>query len=416
MEPTQLNLDNLTSDEENFMEAVEAAGIPTTEEGLQEQWQEIVNESDLEITNTSPFSPFWNLITALVTKPVYWLICFIIRYIMPNLYLKTASGWFLDLLGWAYDLIRKGATKAIGNLTFSRTAVSTPLIIPKGTIVRTVAINNVIYRMITCEDTPFVDGEKTVLVKAEAENTGAAYNLADGYYSILEEPITGVTGVINGTDYLTYPGADIESDDDFRARIQNQFTAVSDWHINAKYTAMMSSLTGIAADRIYFDNDIPRGPGSADAYIIFDTFTPSQSYIDSINDYINTDGNHGHGDSMLAMAMPGKDYDLEVKIFPVENLTAKQIEQLKADVEQFIRCAFRENSAYDDYVSKTWAYARFSFSKLDQELHNYFTGAQSYEWSLEDIVSERWVPRLGTLTINIELPETKNDPRIKFRE
>ena len=407
-----LNLDNLTPEEKEFKAAVESAGIPTTEEGLTAQFQQIADESQLVITNTSAFSPFWCLIKALVTKPVYWLICFLIRYTMPNLYLKTASGFFVDLIAYTYDLTRKPAAKALGNITFTRTAVSAPMVIPGGTKIRTVAINGNIYRMITLKDTPFEAGSKTLLVEAEAEAAGEAYNLADGYYSILEEPIAGVESVVNGKDWLTSPGADIEEDADFKARVQNQFTAVADWHIDSKYRAMMSTITGIRADQIYFDHDIPRGPGSADAYILFDTYTPGQTFIDTINNYINVQGNHGHGDSMLAKVMPGKDYDLTVTLHLDPTLTIDQTVALKAVVEQMIKCSFRENSDYDDLVSKTWAYARFAFSKLDQELHNNLTGVLAYDWSLDDIVSDRWVPRLGTLTIIVAPSTTQPDKRL----
>lgn len=413
MAEVNLNLDNLTPEEKEFKAAVESAGIPTTEEGLTAQWNEIVQKSDLIITNTSAFSPFWCLITAVVTKPVYWLICFLIRWTMPNLYLKTASGYFVDLIAFTYDLTRKPATKALGDITFSRANVSAPMIVPAGTKIRTVSINNNIYRMIALKDTAFEYGKKTLLVECEAENTGEAYNLAEGYYSILEEPIAGIDSVVNGKDWLTSPGEDLEEDPDFKARIQNQFTAVADWHIDSKYRAMMSTITGIRADQIYFDHDIPRGPGSADAYILFDTYTPSQKYIDMINNYINVEGNHGHGDSMLAKVMPGKDYDLTVTLHLDPTLTLDQITGIRSQVEQMIRCAFRQNSEYDNIVSKTWAYARFAFSKLDQELHNNLTGVLGYDWSLDDIVSERWVPRLGTLTIIIAPTQKNPEQRLK---
>ena len=399
MDPTKLNLDNLTADQEEFKSALESANIPTDQDTLKEEFQSIADESDLTITNTSPFSPFWCLIKEIVTAPVYWLICFVIKYVMPNLYIKTAIGAFLEILGYDRDITRQEAKKAQGNITFTRVSTSTPLSIPAGTIIRTVAINDVIYRMITDEDAEFEDGSATLDVAATAENEGSAYNLAAGYYSILEAEIPGVLTVANDDNWLITPGDDVESDDDFRKRMQNQFSAVGDWHVDSKYRAMITNLTGIANDRIYFDKDIPRGPGSVDAYILFDVDTPSQTYIDAINKYIRDDGNHGHGDDMLAKPLPEKTFDISATAYFPDNIDAENRAWQLQHLEYFIRCAFRENSGWTDHVTQTYPWARFSFSTLDKELHSYFPDLISITWSCQDIISEFWIPRLGTLTI-----------------
>ncbi|EBV8267082.1 hypothetical protein ATR77_26000, partial [Salmonella enterica subsp. enterica serovar Rubislaw] len=65
-----------------------------------------------------------------------------------------------------------------------------------------------------------------------------------------------------------------------------------------------------------------------------------------------------------------------------------------------IRCAFRENSNYD--VVRTWPYSRFSFSQLGRELHNAFTLVDSVTFSLADIESDLAIPRLNTLTVEVQ--------------
>ena len=61
----------------DFKQALSDAGIPTTEEGLRQAWESEVAAQGSALSNTSAYSPFWRIVTALVTKPVLWLITFI---------------------------------------------------------------------------------------------------------------------------------------------------------------------------------------------------------------------------------------------------------------------------------------------------------------------------------------------------
>ena len=74
----------------DFKQALVDAGIPTTEEGLRQAWEKEVAAQGSKMSNTSAYSPFWRVITALVTKPVMWLISFISDTVLPNFFVKTA--------------------------------------------------------------------------------------------------------------------------------------------------------------------------------------------------------------------------------------------------------------------------------------------------------------------------------------
>jgi len=84
--------------DEDFKQALTDAGIPTTEAGLRKAWESEVAAQGSKLSNTSAYSPFWRLITALVTKPVMWLISFISDTVLPNFFVKTASNAWLDTL------------------------------------------------------------------------------------------------------------------------------------------------------------------------------------------------------------------------------------------------------------------------------------------------------------------------------
>ena len=104
----------------DFKQALADAGIPTTEDGLRKAWEKEVAAQGSKMSNTSAYSPFWRVITALVTKPVMWLISFVGDTVLPNFFVKTARDKWLDMLAWAVNVERKGATKAQGMLLFTR--------------------------------------------------------------------------------------------------------------------------------------------------------------------------------------------------------------------------------------------------------------------------------------------------------
>lgn len=394
-----MNLEDLTTEEQQFKSAVESAGIPVTRDEIKAEFKTITDASGFTQTNTSEYSPFWTLVTNLMIEPVYWLVAFMIRFVMPNAYVKTASGFYLNLLAYSYDITRKPAKTAEASLTFSRETLDTPASIEIGTVVRTLTINGKQYRLTTTETVYFPVDAYEITVPAIAEEFGADYNLGVGYYSILDTFIPGVT-VTNEADYLTEPGADEETDEELRLRIRNQFTAVADWHTDAKYRAMIAEFAAIRIDYIYFDHAIPRGPGSADAFILFDVYAPIGDYLAGINDYVNTQGNHGHGDDLQVKAMPETSHDVACNMIFNSTLSAEEKTALIASIKLFIECAFRKNSDFDDYLTKTWPYSRFAFSELSKELHSYFPDIVSIDWLQADIVSGMDIPRLQTLTVN----------------
>lgn len=201
---------------------------------------------------------------------------------------------------------------------------------------------------------------------------------------------------------VTVPGADEESDDELRERCRNQFNLVGNYHTDAVYRSMIAGVAGLSIDRIFFEHEAPRGPGTANAYLLLDSGVASAPFVDAVNDYINTQGHHGHGDDMQCYAMPETLHDLAVTVWVrnLNNISDDEQKRLKDGIENLIRCAFRENTDYD--VRRTWPYSRFSFSQLGREIHKNFPVTESLNFSLDDIASELNVPRLKSLVVSIE--------------
>ncbi|MGV4282549.1 baseplate J/gp47 family protein [Citrobacter freundii] len=385
----------------DFEEVVKASGMPTTEEEVSTRFNAVVADEGL-ITNTSRMSPFWRLITAIVTAPVMWLKEALVAVVMPSMFVATATGQMLRLLAWAVNVTPKPASAAEGLIRFFKDDINQAVTVKAGAVVQTERINGKVYAVTTVADVTIPSGTANALLAVKATGTGGAYNLAPGYYRILPVAVDGISHVASEENWLTVPGADEESDDELRERCRNQFNLVGNYHTDAVYRSMIAGVAGLSIDRIFFEHDAPRGPGTANAYLLLDSGVASDPFIDTVNDYINTQGHHGHGDDMQCFAMPETRHDLLVTVWVrnLSNLEAEQRERLKKGVENLTRCAFRENTDYD--VKKTWPYSRFSFSQLGREIHKTFPDTDSLEFSLKDITSELSVPRLQSLTVDIQ--------------
>lgn len=385
----------------DFEEVVKASGMPTTEDEVRTRFNAVVADEGL-ITNTSRMSPFWRLITAIVTAPVMWLKDTLVAVVMPGMFVATATGKMLRLLAWAVNVTPKPASRAEGVIRFFKDDVKQAVTVKAGTVIQTERINSKVYAVSTVADVTLASGNASALLAVKATGTGGAYNLAPGYYRILPVAVDGISHVGSEENWLTVPGADEESDDELRERCRNQFNLVGNYHTDAVYRSMIAGVAGLSIDRIFFEHDAPRGPGTANAYLLLDSGVASDPFIDAVNDYINTQGHHGHGDDMQCFAMPETRHDLVATVWVknLSNLEQEQRDSLKDGVENLIRCAFRENTDYD--VKKTWPYSRFSFSQLGREIHKTFPDTDSLEFSLKDITSELSVPRLNTLTVDLQ--------------
>lgn len=384
----------------DFEQVLRDSGMPTTEAEVTAVFKQTVQAEGF-VTNTSRMSPFWRLITKIITTPVMWLKDALINVVLMNMFVATATGPMLRLLAWAVNIEAKPASAAMGVVRFYKTSAANAVTIAPGTLIQTERINGVIYVLSTSEEITLAEGVESGLVPVTATGTGSGYNLAPGYFRILPVAVAGIASAVNEDDWLTTPGADEETDDELRDRTRYQFNLVGNYHTDAIYRSMIASRAGLSIDRIFFQHDAPRGPGTANAYLLLDSGEVSQPFVDAVNDYINNQGHHGHGDDLQCFALPETAHTLAVKVYLLskENMTAEELAGLEAGVADLIRCAFRENTSYD--VRKTWPYARFSFSNLGRELHKTFSVIDSLSFSLTDIVSELSVPRLSALNVEI---------------
>ncbi|AMQ43656.1 hypothetical protein AMS64_22130 [Aeromonas veronii] len=386
----------------DFMALLAETGIPTTEQAMEAELKKEVEAAGSLITNDSDVSPFWRLVRGVVITPALWLVRTLLAgHVLPNTFAATAEDTYLDLKAWDVDLTRKGDQKTRGVINFVKVNPSEATAIPADIWISTERINGTIYRMKPVQAMVSPAGEAVARVVCEAEFAGAAWNLAPGYYNLLSEPVTGILSARNDDkEWITTPGADAESNDALGLRIKNQFSAVGRYHIDAVYRSMLASVAGIRADHIFFEHYAPRGPGTANAYILLEVGTTPASLISKLNDYVTNQGNHGHGDDLQVMAMPETEHSLHLELWPVDNLSEPQRAALVAGVRLLVNAAFRLSADYPT-VTRTWPQSRFSLSQLGRELHQAFPEIRSLHFTELDILSGLAIPRLSGLEVTL---------------
>lgn len=372
-----------------------------TDNELKKEFQELANNHNIPIANESKFSAFWVFLQNVAINCYQQIWNFVLNQALPSAFVKTATAESLELLASTYDIRRKEPTKLVGSITFNRVPDSqNEIIIPKGSVVKSIPINGTIYRLISTHDAILASNNKSCLVNFEAEQPGSSYNLGAGYYSILDIPLSGIESVINTADYIQSLGADVESDEALRERIREKFLSVGSWHTDAKYKSMVAEFAGISVDKIFIDhNSIRDGetshlPGSADILIMFDDSNDHSNTISNVNSYIRDYGMHGHGDDVLIREVPRVDYELTLNILFRGSYNLEE-------VKNFIRCKFNENNDFAKFTKKVLPLSRFSISELMQELHNYFDNIETIHSNSVDTETKLNILKLTTLNIEV---------------
>lgn len=388
----------------DFETILSGQGVPVTSDQVIAMVEADVVAANSIISNNSVMSPFWRLFTACIVSPVLWLIkTLLATHVLPAMYAATATKTYLELKAWDVGLTRKDAVKTQGYIIFTKADINAAIAIPAGTVVQTDSTLGAVYKMLVVTATVIPAGTLSQAILCEAENTGAGHNLPANYYNVLPVPVAGIETASNGVNWIETAGADKETDDALALRIRDKFASVGNYHIDAVYRAAIATFAGIRSDLLFFEHEAPRGPGTANCYVMMPVGETPASLIDEINDYISVQGYHGHGDDLLALPIPAEPTDLSLEFWHKDNLSTEEISALQAAIEARVRAAFRESDLYQE-LTRTLPRSVFAFSRLGQELHNALPNLKSIRFLNDDLVSGLELPRINSLTISNEGP------------
>lgn len=388
------------NDEDLIKQAVIDAGIPITEAEIKAEFETLAEAAGVPVKNNSPYSAFWRFVSEAFSKPFVAVIGFMMITIMRNVFLKTATGVWLELFAYRVDLTKKLATKLTGQVKISRLDSSGDVDILTDRVIQSPLINGKTYKVLVTEDYVFTDGSAEIIVNVESEAVGKDFNLGVGFYSVLEEPIPGWT-VTNESDWLLTPGTDDEEDDDLRDRCRLQFANVASWHTDSTYKSIIASFDGVSVSDIYFAHNEPRGPGSADAFIDFEAGSDPSALVTSINTFIDPDGNHGLGDDLKVFPLPEENHNLVFNVVSVSTLSGAQKATLQTNIEYFVKNAFGETNAYGFDATKIKPNSTFFLDALCREIGINLPGIKSIVCTTSSIVTLFVAARVDNLTVNV---------------
>lgn len=257
---------------------------PTLDELKEEKIQELSDEGFV-ITNFNPGGVWYTLLMIVLLIKVE--LTQLLRTVLSNMFLLTASGTWLLLKAKDYSVNQKAATKTRGNVTISRDTGGEAVKIPKGYVFKTEEdINGEQLRYFVVADTVLQKGATSVDILAEAENEGARYNVPAGQ---ITQSLTylggGVNKITNGASWITSEGADIEDVESVRTRALRSWSELAARSIKATYQNTCEAISGVLFADV--DDEHPRGQGTIDIIITGTAGAASDGLLDTVRTEVN---------------------------------------------------------------------------------------------------------------------------------
>lgn len=274
-------------------------------------------------TNLNPSAAIRGLleVIAKVIADLYGLV----KTVMQQSFVQTASGTWLDLKVRETGLVRREAVKAKVNLTFrSNTPAAQNITIPAGLICKSQKdADGTDYRFITIEEAVLEEGQTSVQVIAEAELPGRDWNVGQDTITRIVTRITGINTVNNGAGFLIREGSDPESDEQLRQRAIGKWETLGLGGTRDAYRNWALSVPGVIAASVL--DDFPFGPGTVGMVILSENGIPSAELINEVHQYIKARKPLTADVRILAPEIRSVDLDLEVIRFANASQSAVEV-------------------------------------------------------------------------------------------
>jgi len=260
----------------------------------------------------------------------------------------TAYGPYLDLSAIEYGLTRKPAVKSAGFLTFSGPPGT---VIPAGTQVSTTSGVPVYFVTKTAAT---VGSGGTATVAAEARDAGSASNVSVGAANTMTGDLVGIVTVTNAANFEG--GADIETDDAFRARILERAQRPATSGNANQYRQWALEIPGISDAKVY---PVWAGPNTVKVVLLDDDKTaPDSATVTAVATYIESVRPIGATVTVVGATEVAINVSVDVQLAPGATLSA-----VKTQIENGVRAYLKALA----FVDNTVRYTRIANVILDAE-------------------------------------------------
>ena len=166
-------------------------------------------------------------------------------------------------------------------------------------------------RYYALQDTALPEGAVSVDVPVQAEEVGAAYNVAAGEICRSMIHIDGLDHVTNGENWITTEGEEEETLDALRKRCLNSRSENAERNIDRKIKSLAETVSGVVV--AYVDSQHPRGQGTVDVIITSNSGAASEKILQEVRDVIEpTRGSYG---DYLVKSSEAKPIDISVTVY-----------------------------------------------------------------------------------------------------
>ncbi len=204
-----------------------------------------------------------------------------VQWLKNQMFPDTAGGEFLDYHGQQRGVERRQASKAVGEVIFSRLVVTVKdTIIPAGTVVATQGETPVYFE--TTEEAIIPKATYTAHAQVRATKAGVEGNVPAGKIAVIVTPVSGVQTVTNPDPCVS--GANREGDESLRARIKESFIAPSNGTNCSYYKTVAQEVPSVASAGV-----VPRGrgAGTVDVYVSADGKQVSDEVLSQVQEKLS---------------------------------------------------------------------------------------------------------------------------------
>lgn len=189
------------------------------------------------------------------------------RTMLNNMFIRHATGKWLEIKAADFSKSLKQATKTQGYITITRSEYSGAMTITKGHMFKTAPDSNgdtLTYYVM--ENTTIKAGEQSGRVLVEAEKAGADYNVSENRITVSMIYLEGVSNVTNEQDWIYSEGADKETEASLQNRTLDSWFELATNTTSAKLKAAVEKIPGVMC--AYIDDQHPRGQGTVDVIVV----------------------------------------------------------------------------------------------------------------------------------------------------
>ena len=255
--------------------------------------------------------------------------------IADKVFVETATGEDLDKVGADYGITRRQSSASIVYLEIegNENAIVNQNI--KATY------NNLVF---TVQEYKVIGSSGKVTVKAQCETTGTIGNVPANSITEFITTYSGLTSVNN--PQAAYNGFDVESDEDYRARIKLYLAEDATNCNEAQYKQWALEVTGVKTAVVKGAETV--GAGNVGVYISSQTGTVTQELINAVKEYIES--KQFINATLIVQSLTYTEMDVNATIVLKDGYTINDV------VEEFTQ-AFGE---YLETVTNTVSYFRVS--------------------------------------------------------